>query len=111
MEGWPALGEVTSELRLSIGIGDEAGEESEGRVFQEDGTACVTNGRLNQGWGYETVLASNGTPASPRANPLSEGRPVGFQTLPFLGGRLEPWSPADKQLPQNPILKAPLGSS
>lgn len=80
-------------------------------MFQGDGTACVTNGRLNQGWGHETVLTSNGTPASPRANPLSEGRRVGFQTLTFLGCRLEPWSPADKQLPQNPALKALLGSS
>ena len=82
--------------------------------IQEDGTACKKNGRLKLGWSiwaYETVLTSYGAPASPRANTLSKGWPVGFQTLPFLGCRLVPRSPADKQLTPNPILKALLGFS
>lgn len=57
------------------------------------------------------VLTSYGSPASPRANTVSEGWRVGFQMLPFLVCRLEPRSPADKQLTLNPILKALLGSS
>ena len=56
------------------------------------------------------ILTSCGVPASPRASALSKGRRAEFQTLTFLGCRLEPRSPTDKQLPVNPILKALLGS-
>lgn len=46
--GTASLGEVTSELRLESGTGHEAGEEGEGRVFQEEGTACAESERLKQ---------------------------------------------------------------
>ena len=99
------------ELRLKTGIGGEVDKESIGRVFQEEGTACAKNGRLKQGWGIWGCLDFLWCTCSPRANTLSEGWRVGFQTLTFLVCRLEPRSPADKQLTLNPILKALLGSS
>lgn len=42
---------------------------------------------------------------------LKRMKRAGFQTLPFLGCRLAPRSPEDKQLTPNPILKALLGFS
>lgn len=55
--GWVAsLGEVTLELRLKAGIGGEAGGESKGRVFQEEGTTYAKNGRLVKRWRCENIL-------------------------------------------------------
>lgn len=39
--GMASLRELTWERRLETGIGGEAGEDRKGRVFQEEGTACV----------------------------------------------------------------------
>lgn len=112
--GTASLGKVTAELRLETGTGGEAGEECKGRRSRKKEQHVQRIGGSSSdvaSGGMKTVLASYGAPASPRANTLSKEQQVGFRMLPFLGRRLESSSPAEKQLPLSPILKALLGSS
>lgn len=107
------LGGSDIELRCKTDIAGEADKFMEGCTKKKEQHVQRMGGlsKDETSGAIKRILTSYGAPASPRANTLSKRWHAEFQMLSFLGCKLEPRSPADKQLPLNPILKALLGSS